>query len=167
MAETIQLNMNVYGKVTYPNVVKTEFTQLIGANPAVTSSSVTVDQFFKEYNDYYGHLAGDDCLRQVGSTLKKSLKRAGDLVARYGGEEFIIVLSAMSQADATRVGEKVRSNIESLKVVHQRSEVSEYVTVSVGIATIIPRTNMIPDSLLEQVDKALYQAKRKGRNRVI
>lgn len=130
-------------------------------------SLVFIDiDFFKKYNDYYGHLAGDDCLRQVGSILRNSVKRAGDLVARYGGEEFVIVLPGTLQADAIRIGEKVCSNIESLKVAHQRSEVSEYVTVSAGIATVIPEKNMIPTSLLEQADQALYQAKRKGRNQV-
>jgi diguanylate cyclase (GGDEF)-like protein len=132
-----------------------------------TLSLVFIDiDFFKKYNDFYGHLAGDDCLRQVGSTLKQLLRRGGDLVARYGGEEFIIILPATSLANAVLVGEKVRSNIESLKVVHQMSEVSEYVTVSVGIATVIPEENMIAASLLEQVDKALYQAKNRGRNMV-
>lgn len=131
-------------------------------------SLVYIDiDYFKKYNDYYGHLAGDDCLKKVGSTLKDSLQRVEYLVARYGGEEFVIVLPSTCQADAARVGEKVRSNIECLKVAHQRSEVSEYVTVSVGIATVIPEENIIPASLLEQADKALYQAKRQGRNRVI
>jgi len=133
-----------------------------------TLSVVFIDiDFFKKYNDCYGHLAGDDCLRQVGNSLKKSLKRAGDLVARFGGEEFVIVLPATPLADAARVGEKVRSNIESLKVVHQTSEVSKYITVSVGIATTIPEINMVPASLLDQADKALYEAKKQGRNRVI
>jgi len=128
-------------------------------------SLVFIDiDFFKKYNDYYGHLAGDDCLRQVGKTLRNSV---GDLVARYGGEEFVIVLPATSIAEAACVGEKVRSNIESIGIVHPSSEVSQYVTVSVGIATMIPEKNMIPVSLLEQADAALYQAKRKGRNRVI
>ena len=132
-----------------------------------TLSLVFIDiDFFKKYNDYYGHLAGDDCLRQVGNALQESIKRAGDLVARYGGEEFVIILPATSQADATRIGEKVRSNIEDLKVVHQRSEVSEYLTVSIGIAAAIPEKNMIPASLMSQADRALYQAKRQGRNRV-
>lgn len=132
-----------------------------------TLSLVFIDiDFFKEYNDFYGHLAGDDCLRQVGSTLNQLFKRGGDLVARYGGEEFIIVLPATSLANAALVAEKVRSNIESLKMVHEMSEVSEYVTVSVGIATVIPEENVIAASLLEQVDKALYQAKRRGRNMV-
>lgn len=123
--------------------------------------------FFKRYNDYYGHLAGDDCLRKVGSTLKNSLKRPGDLVARYGGEEFVIILPGTSQEDAALVGEKVRRNIESLKVAHNMSEVSEYVTVSVGVAAVRPAVNITPASLIASADGALYHAKRQGRNRVI
>jgi len=143
-----------------------EWRRALDSGDALSLVFIDID-FFKRYNDCYGHLAGDDCLRQVGSTLKDSLKKAGDLVARFGGEEFIIVLPATSLADAARVGEKVRRNIESIKVVHSRSEVSKYVTISVGIATAVPQENMIPASLLEKADMALYQAKKKGRNRVI
>lgn len=123
--------------------------------------------FFKRYNDYYGHLAGDDCLRQVGNSLKNSLKRPGDLVARYGGEEFIIVLPETMLTAASLVGEKVRSNIEALKIEHKMSEVSDYVTVSVGVAAVIPEMNIEPASLFATADSALYHAKRQGRNRVI
>jgi len=143
-----------------------EWRRALRSGEALSLVFIDID-FFKKYNDCYGHLAGDDCLRQVGIILKNSLKRAGDLVARYGGEEFIIVLPSTSQADAVRVGEKVRSNIASLRVVHPRSDVSKYITVSVGIATVIPEQSMIPASLLAQADKALYQAKRQGRNMVI
>lgn len=123
--------------------------------------------FFKKYNDCYGHLAGDDCLRQVGSTLKNSLQRAGDVVARYGGEEFVIILPGASLGDAALVGEKVRGNIEDMKVKHEMSEVSEYVTVSVGVAAVRPELHIVPASLMAKADSALYHAKRQGRNRVI
>lgn len=123
--------------------------------------------FFKKYNDCYGHLAGDDCLRRVGRALKDLIKRSGDVVARYGGEEFVVVLPATSLENAALVGEKVRENIESLKVEHKMSDVSEYVTVSVGVAAIIPKANIEPASLLVVADNALYHAKRQGRNRVV
>ncbi|WP_378954812.1 diguanylate cyclase [Pelosinus sp. sgz500959] len=122
--------------------------------------------FFKKYNDHYGHLAGDECLRKVGNSLKDSLQRAGDLVARYGGEEFIIVLPVTSQSEAVKVGEKVRRNIKALMVTHQTSEVSDYVTVSVGVATVVPNNDMTSASLIAKADEALYQAKKKGRNLV-
>ncbi len=123
--------------------------------------------FFKRYNDCYGHLAGDECLRKVGMSLKDSLQRAGDLVARYGGEEFIIVLPLTSETDAVKVAERVRRNIKALMVAHEMSEVSEYVTVSVGVATAIPDKDMVSASLIAKADEALYQAKKKGRNLVI
>ncbi len=122
--------------------------------------------YFKNYNDYYGHLTGDDCLRQVGSVLKEFIKRGGELVARYGGEEFIIILSSTMLPEAIRVGEIVRKKIESLQIAHPMSEVSAYVTVSVGVATVIPQKDMMPSSLLKKADHALYQAKKNGRNRV-
>lgn len=122
--------------------------------------------YFKNYNDYYGHLTGDDCLRQVGSVLKEFIKRGGELVARYGGEEFIIILSSTTLPEAIRVGEIVRKKIESLQIAHPMSEVSAYVTVSVGVATVIPQKDMMPSSLLKKADHALYQAKKNGRNRV-
>ena len=150
----------------FDSVFEKEWRRAVRSGEALSLVFLDID-FFKRYNDYYGHLAGDDCLRQVGSVLKDSLKRAGDLVARYGGEEFIIVLPATSQADAIQVGEKVRANIESLKVAHKMSEVSDYVTVSVGVATILPEKEIDPATLLKKVDHALYQAKSKGRNRVI
>ena len=100
-------------------------------------------------------------------TLKNSVRRPGDLVARYGGEEFVIILPGTSLASAALVGEKVRENIESLQVEHKMSEVSEYVTVSVGVAAIIPEVNIVPASLFATADSALYHAKRQGRNRVI
>ncbi len=123
--------------------------------------------FFKKYNDYYGHLAGDECLRKVGKALNESIQRAGDLVARYGGEEFIVVLPLTSQVDAAKVGERVRKNINDLMVRHHMSEVSEYVTVSVGVATVIPDNDMASESLIARADVALYQAKKKGRNMVV
>jgi diguanylate cyclase (GGDEF)-like protein len=131
-------------------------------------SIIIIDiDFFKKYNDYYGHLAGDDCLRQVGRVLKDSIKRAGDLVARYGGEEFVVILPSTSQEDAAKLAEKIRANVESLRVAHQMSKISEYVTVSIGIATVRPEKNMDPAGLIEKADTALYQAKNTGRNRVV
>lgn len=150
----------------FDDIFDKEWRRALRSGDIVALVFLDID-FFKRYNDYYGHLAGDDCLRKVGSALKNSLKRPGDLVARYGGEEFVIILPGTSQEDATLVGEKVRRNIESLKVVHNMSEVSEYVTVSVGVAAVRPVLNITPASLIAAADGALYHAKRQGRNRVI
>jgi diguanylate cyclase (GGDEF)-like protein/PAS domain S-box-containing protein len=123
--------------------------------------------FFKAYNDTYGHQAGDKCLKAVGNVLKGSAKRAGDLVARYGGEEFTILLPMTDSEKAFIIAEKIQRDINSLKVPHKKSEVSDVVTLSFGIATLFPQTSKSPNDLVELADKALYRAKHEGRNKVI
>ena len=122
--------------------------------------------FFKDYNDLHGHQGGDACLRQVAEALAGCLKRAGDLVARYGGEEFAILLPATDAAQAMATGEKLRAAVEALQIPHGGSSAGPWVTLSLGAATARPRTGLRPRTLLERADRALYQAKREGRNRV-
>lgn len=150
----------------FDQVFKQEWRRALRNGHSLSIIFLDID-FFKKYNDHYGHIAGDECLRKVGTALKNSVQRAGDLSARYGGEEFIIILPTASGIDAYKVGEKVRRNIEALKVAHEMSEVSEYVTVSVGVVTVIPADDMVPDSLIAKADDALYKAKKKGRNQVV
>lgn len=121
---------------------------------------------FKAYNDNYGHLAGDDCLRKVVETLHQSLKRPGDLVARYGGEEFIIVLPGTDQAGAQIVAEYLRKKVEDLNISHEYSSVNDRVTISLGVATRAPEADMEKEKLIVHADEALYRAKQDGRNRV-
>jgi len=123
--------------------------------------------FFKAYNDTYGHQEGDKCLKSVGNVLKGSGKRAGDLIARYGGEEFALLLPMTDAENTFKIAEKVQRDINSLKIPHKKSEVSSFVTLSFGLATLCSQTNTSPDHLVELADKALYQAKHEGRNRVI
>jgi len=122
--------------------------------------------FFKLYNDTYGHRAGDECLRRVAATIQKYANRAGDLAARYGGEEFILVLSEVELNDAACVGERIRRDIEAMKIPHARSSISPYVTISLGCVTAVPGPSEKPTHLLEEVDRALYISKHEGRNRV-
>ncbi|MEG4801568.1 diguanylate cyclase [Microcoleus sp. ARI1-B5] len=122
--------------------------------------------FFKLYNDFYGHLGGDDCLRQVGRAIASNAKRAGDLAARYGGEEFAVVLPNTSAEGANIVARKICDGIASLKLPHARSSIGECVTLSCGIATAIPSGEASPDSLIRSADSALYQAKTEGKNRI-
>lgn len=122
---------------------------------------------FKLYNDTYGHLQGDACLRAVASTLVAGSHRTGDLVARYGGEEFVVVLPATTADGATVVAERVRSGVEALSIPHERCEYAPRVTVSVGAATTVPETGFSPECLLECADQALYRAKLQGRNQVV
>jgi len=121
--------------------------------------------FFKLYNDTYGHQAGDECLRKVASVLNNNITRSGDLVARYGGEEFIVALRNTDTLDGQKVGEYLRQRVEGLGIPHSASEIAPYVTISLGVATMVPETNHCQSALIEKADQALYQAKNSGRNR--
>jgi diguanylate cyclase (GGDEF)-like protein len=123
--------------------------------------------FFKLYNDTYGHQAGDECLKQIAATLQRSAKRPADLVARYGGEEFALVLPNTSQTGALFVAESIRKAIKSLLLAHARSSASPYVTLSLGVAGTIPSLDSTGKALVAAADAALYQAKATGRDRVM
>ncbi|MEM1395344.1 MAG: diguanylate cyclase [Cyanobacteria bacterium P01_H01_bin.150] len=120
--------------------------------------------YFKNYNDTYGHLLGDECLRKIANVLKKVIKRPADLVARYGGEEFIILLPNTDLEGTIHLAEKINLDIESLDIPHCNSDVSHRVTVSLGLATAIPQLNILPPTLIAAADKMLYKAKSAGRN---
>lgn len=122
--------------------------------------------YFKLYNDTYGHQAGDECLRQVAGVLRSSLKRPADLVARYGGEEFVVVLPNTDIEGATRVAEFIRAEVQGLQIIHPKSAVSEYVTLSLGVACCIPAPHKPPETLIVIADEYLYRAKNSGRDRV-
>jgi two-component system chemotaxis family response regulator WspR len=120
--------------------------------------------FFKRYNDSYGHQAGDDCLKKVAGGLQKTVHRPADLVSRYGGEEFVMILPDTTSEGALAVAEKVLKNISSLEIPHQNSDAAEHVTLSIGVATLCPREGSSTDELVEAADKMLYKAKENGRN---
>jgi diguanylate cyclase (GGDEF)-like protein len=122
--------------------------------------------FFKPYNDNYGHQAGDDCLRLVAEKMGGFAKRPGDTSARYGGEEFVLLLSGTEQAQAATIAEACRASVENLRIPHEHSKVSDVVTISAGVATMVPDGITSRRELVETADKALYQAKWEGRNRV-
>lgn len=120
--------------------------------------------YFKHYNDYYGHLAGDVCLQRVAKALERTIKRPADLVARYGGEEFGIILPNTNVAGATQVAELIQREITQLKIAHHCSEVSAYITLTLGISSQIPDHQLQAESMINYADKALYIAKKQGRN---
>lgn len=120
--------------------------------------------FFKLYNDTYGHQAGDECLRQVAQAIDSSVKRPADLVARYGGEEFVVVLPNTHASGGISVAAEIQERVQLLKIPHKGSTISPFVTLSLGIATVIPWCGVSPEILLNTADKALYQAKAAGRN---
>jgi len=122
---------------------------------------------FKRYNDTYGHLAGDQVLRQVAETIQRNCGRSTDLGARYGGEEFIMVLCNTPITGIRAVGETLRQDIADLKLRHMASVVADHVTVSIGGASLIPRLSQSAALLIDAADRALYRAKDGGRNRLV
>ena len=123
--------------------------------------------FFKPFNDTYGHLVGDECLKSVAGTIRRSLLRGSDLPARYGGEEFCVLLPNTHLTGADTIARRICANIEHLGIPHNASGISRWVTLSGGIAACIPSVTDNPKHLIEQADKALYRAKASGRNRTV
>jgi len=122
--------------------------------------------FFKSYNDSFGHPAGDECLRHVAKELMDALKRPDDFLARYGGEEFAVILPQTDLAGASVVADRLRGSIEKLDIGHPASPIANHVTVSQGVASILPTREAARFTLISMADEALYGAKKSGRNRV-
>ena len=123
--------------------------------------------FFKKYNDRFGHPAGDKCLKEVAHAIKNAAKRNVDITARTGGEEFIIFVQNMTEAELVEFAMKVRKSVADLKIAHAYAGVSEYVTVSMGIAYGVPGEDYAFDDMYEEADRALYKAKNSGRNCIV
>ncbi|MGK7955794.1 MAG: diguanylate cyclase [Crocosphaera sp.] len=121
--------------------------------------------YFKSYNDYYGHQQGDYCLRQVALVIQETLKRSGDMVFRYGGEEFAIVLPNTATEGAEFIAQQIIQKIQQQQIVHSPSPVSSYVSISLGIAVTLNSTVLSSETLFQMADMALYRAKATGRNR--
>ncbi len=122
--------------------------------------------FFKVFNDSYGHEAGDDCLKRVAAALSQAVNRAGDIVGRYGGEEFLIILPETPLSGAAGMAETLRAAIESIGIVHAFSAINDRITISLGVASQVPTREGKPLSLVHSAERALYRAKHDGRNRV-
>lgn len=131
-------------------------------------SAIMIDvDFFKLFNDNYGHQHGDYCLKKIGETLSNNLNAKYGIVARYGGEEFIIVLEGLNEASALIEAEKIRKSVEALNIPHDFSPVSNHVTISLGISSLIPSEESSIKILIEKSDMALYNAKKRNRNKAI
>ncbi len=121
--------------------------------------------FFKKYNDKYGHQAGDECLKTIAKQVASAVPRASDLAARYGGEEFVLILSETDEEGARRVANRIRQMVVGLKMVHEDSQ-HGYITLSCGVSSVLPGEELSVDKLVKSADNALYLAKKHGRNAV-
>lgn len=142
-----------------------EWRRLARRGESLSLCLMDVD-FFKQYNDNYGHAQGDECLRKIAHELDITAQRAGDFVARYGGEEFVMILPTTDLENATLVVNKMQNRVTQLKLTHGFSSCSEQVTLSYGIATAIPHRGCDKNALLVMADEQLYAAKSDGRNRI-
>ena len=123
--------------------------------------------FFKRYNDRYGHPAGDDCLRAVAKSIESCIRRPADLVARYGGEEFAVILPNTLEDGAVFMATNICQAINNLHIPHEASFVNDHITISIWVSTVFPDKNIDPKTLIESADKALYSAKDQGRDRAV
>lgn len=149
----------------FDETLKTEWRRAIREQIPLALVMADVDQF-KNYNDFYGHGSGDDCLREVAQCLMEAVQRPGDLAARYGGEEFAAILPDCDSDGAQHVAERFRKLVTERGIVHERSAVAPHVTISAGVATHTPTLGELSEDLLKRADLALYHAKWNGRNQV-
>ncbi len=150
----------------YLNETFDKETKRAGREQSEISHLIIDIDYFKLFNDTYGHQAGDECLRKVASTLDQHINRPTDFVARYGGEEFSVVLPGTNMEGAKQVAETLRKSIEDLNIEHSTSRVNKFITISVGVSGGIPKSPFLYKDLISSSDNALYEAKEKGRNRV-
>ena len=149
----------------FDDVLDREWRRAARKEQILSLAMLDVDNF-KRFNDHYGHAAGDDCLRRVARVLMCVVRRAEDFLARYGGEEFAIILPGTDLPGAKHVGETLCRGVEALNIPHEKNSGSQWVTASVGVATVVATPDVSPVSLIEAADVQLYRAKETGRNRV-
>lgn len=149
----------------FDQALASEWSRAMRSGQPLALAMIDVD-WFKKYNDHYGHQAGDECLRRVARVLMNNIRRGGDLVARYGGEEFAIIAPATNPDAALRMARTLCEAIQELALPHATSEFGR-VSISIGVASFLPAQGETPESLVSQADEALYLAKLQGRNRAI
>ncbi len=153
----------LYNKRYFMEVLERQWKIAIRMRYPLSIILLDID-FFKPYNDTYGHQKGDECLRVVSKALKSVVVRATDVLARYGGEEFVLLLPGTKGSNSLLLAERLRCAVEKCNIPHSGSQVADYVTISLGSASCFPSVNLDPNELIEQADKALYYSKEHGRN---
>ena len=156
---------NIYNRRFFNELLISELKSCARNKCFLSVLMLDVDKF-KSYNDTYGHLMGDKCLQLISEVLKNTIHRPRDIVARYGGEEFVVLMPETDLEGAKNVAENIRSAIEKLEILHEGSPSYGVVTVSIGVAAIMPEEKSSPENLMAIADEALYRAKKGGKNRV-
>lgn len=156
----------VFNRRRFDEYIQEEWNRALRDQSALSVLMIDIDDF-KQYNDTYGHLAGDEVLKKVASTLQLNVGRSTDLVARFGGEEFALIMRTTPQEGAFAVARRLRQSVQDLGLVHGQSSVAGLLTVSVGGASVIPSRDGSFLDLIEAADKALYEAKRAGKNQEV
>lgn len=155
----------VFNRRMFDSVMEVEWANAKRNRQPLSLIMLDID-YFKQYNDYYGHIQGDECLKRVANVLACVATRSRDFFARYGGEEFILVLPETDEAAAFKIAERCRNMIFKAQIPHEKSLVSQLLTISIGISTITPTRNDETIKFIATVDKQLYVAKEKGRNSI-
>ncbi|MFC5697998.1 diguanylate cyclase domain-containing protein [Pseudomonas sp. GCM10022186] len=156
----------LYNRRCFDEVLTQEFERHRRQHLPLALALIDIDHF-KAYNDHYGHPQGDVCLQRVATAIDTVARRPGELVARYGGEEFVIILPHSDAHGARKYGEQLCEVVRNLQLAHQASETAAMVTISVGVASLVPTVESTTLQLIALADQALYQAKVAGRNRAI
>lgn len=164
-ASTIDGLTGLANRQSFDECMDREWRRAMRDQQPISLIMLDIDHF-KLYNDNYGHQGGDECLKKVAAVIAGSVNRPADLAARYGGEEFMVVLPDTDIRGATEMAERLRIEVEVLGVPHAFSATASVVTVSIGVASLVPGQNMDPSQLIKLVDTRLYAAKHDGRNRV-
>lgn len=157
---------NIANRRTFNTAIEDEWRRAQRQHYPLALMMIDVD-YFKEYNDSYGHQQGDDCLQQIARLLAKQTRRPGDLAARYGGDEFILLFSNTDAEEAKQIAKRFRQAVRDLAITNKYSRAGDVVTLTIGIASLVPEDHQQPTELLNQADNALYQGKVQGRNCVV
>ncbi|SNS95164.1 response regulator receiver modulated diguanylate cyclase [Noviherbaspirillum humi] len=152
-------------RVSFDDKLDKEIMRLSRVHLPLSLITMDVD-YFKQFNDTYGHVAGDDCLRLVSAAVSANMNRLSDLAARIGGEEFACILPQVALSGAVAVAERIRQEIHRLRIPHEKSQVAPFVTLSFGVLSLTCNFNCQRQAILEQADEQLYKSKREGRDRI-
>jgi diguanylate cyclase (GGDEF)-like protein len=165
LAEIDELT-NLHNRRSMDKYLSSEWNRHLRNQQPLSLLFIDID-YFKQFNDTYGHEGGDQCLIQVSKILQNNAKRSADIAARFGGEEFALILPETGEKQAYTIAENIRDDLASLRIPHESSSVSRYLTVSIGVMTLIPNTVNNASLLRALADEALYRAKEEGRNCII